>query len=134
VLEAQLKAVRLIPGRPLDLDTQAAVHYEWLIAHGAGRFSATAWIGNNEWLLSHGSRLPSSLWATFETVRSPEHIGSVFPIIRFPEMVLLASMLVVTGAQRAYGGANVLRELLPVCPGIVTRCLILASALAHLQH
>jgi hypothetical protein len=125
------RACSLVPKRPLDLDTQASVQFEWLSADKRNRFSAKQWASSNRGLVARSTELRSDLARAFEAIRAPEHLVSIFPAISFPETVYVAALHVVTGTSSASRAVESLRELIPVCAGIVSRSLVLAAVHAH---
>ena len=126
------RACSLLPKRPLDLDMQAAAHFEWLAADKEERFSAAKWCAEQHRLLEFTSELPSPLAIRAQAIRTPTHLESAFPIMPFPELVHLAAWHLASGSQAAARAGRALRPLLAVCPLLVNRALVLALAQAHL--
>jgi hypothetical protein len=133
-LEALRRACSLVPKRPLDLDTQAATHFEWLIADKRNLFSAKQWASMYRSLVTRSTELPLRLAHGFDAIRAPENWASIFPALCFPETVYVAALHVVAGTPCAVRAAGALRELIPVCPAIVSRSLVLATVHAHLAN
>jgi hypothetical protein len=127
------RACSLLPKRPLDLDMQAAAHFEWLVADKEERFSASNWCTEQHRLLELTSELPTSLATLARAIRTPAHLVSAFPIMPFPELVHLAAWHLAAGSKRAARAGRALRPLLSVCPLLLNRALVLAVAQAHLS-
>lgn len=132
VLTDLRRACSLVPTRPLDLDMQAAAHFQWLIADKEKRISVPAWCAEHMRLLEKTSELPAELRTCAQAIRTPAHLTQAFPFMRFPELVHLAALHVVTGSPAAPRGLRALRPLVSVCPLLVTRSLVLATAQAHI--
>jgi hypothetical protein len=132
-LDALRRACSLLPTRPLDLDTQAAAHFEWLCADKRGDFSAKAWAATSYALVERTVELRDDLVKRFESVRVPRHLGDIFPAMYFPEVVWVAALHVLTNSPSAAGAVTALREIVPTCPGIVTRSLVLAAVHVHVR-
>lgn len=132
VLKELRRACSLLPKRPLDLDMQAAAHFEWLTADKEQRFSAVSWCAEHRRLLDKTSELPPALSALARTIRTPDHLTAAFPIMPFPELVHLAALHLASGSPAAARAGQALRPLLTICPLLVTRALVLAIAQFHL--
>lgn len=133
VLKELRRACSLLPKRPLDLDMQAAAQFEWLTADKEERFSAVNWCAEHRRLLEKTSELPLVLAARARTIRTPEHLTAAFPIMPFPELVHLAALHLASGSPAAARAGRALRPLVPICPLLVTRALVLAIAQANLS-
>jgi hypothetical protein len=132
-LDALRRASSLVPKRPLDLDTQASVQFEWLIADKLKVFSAKDWASAYRGLGTRSSELRADLGRDFDAIRAPSHWAGVFPEMLFPELVYVAALHVITGTPSAYRAAGALREFLPSSSGIITSSLVLAAGHAHLH-
>jgi hypothetical protein len=132
VLESLRRASGLAPKRPLDLDSQAAVQFEWLIADKRRMFSAEGWCATHRGLAASVHELRPDLVRGFESLRAPERLLAVFPALRLPELVHLAALDTITGTPSAWRAVTALRELVQVCPGIVTRALVVAAVHANI--
>ena len=131
-LEDIRKASALVPKRILDLDTQALVHLEWLLADRKHNFSANRWTilyGDLEYSLPP---LPEAVVGRFLAGRIPDVFFHAHPTMRFPQLVYAASLHVVTGGTHSRRAASALQELVPTCPRIVARGLVLAALHLHL--
>ncbi|HEX5409850.1 MAG TPA: hypothetical protein VFW89_08785 [Gemmatimonadaceae bacterium] len=131
-LEALLRASGLVPRRPLDLDSQAAVQFEWLLADQREVFSAEDWCAAHRELGESLDELRPDLARGFEALRAPGRLLSAFPAIRLPELVHLAALHTIAGTPTASRAVTALREIVQACPGIVTRALVIASVHTHL--
>jgi len=130
-LEGLRRASSLVPRRPLDLDSQAAVQFEWLIADRRGMFSAADWCAARRGLGASLRELRPDLAQGFESLCAPEHLLAVFPAIRLPELVHLAALHTISATPSASRAVRALRELVQVCPGIVARALVVAAVHIH---
>lgn len=126
------RACALVPKRPLDLDMQAAAHFEWLTADKEGRFSAASWYAEHQRLLERTRDLPAHLAECARVIHTPEHLTAAFPTMPFPELVHVAALHLVSGSPAAARAGAALRPLLVSSPLLVTRSLVLATAQAHL--
>jgi hypothetical protein len=118
----------------LDIDNQATVQLEWLIADQREKFSARRWSAINRGLAASLPELPASVARDFLAARAPEVLIQALPEIAFPEVLYAAALHVVTGSMKAVKAASALQQLIPVCPGIVERSLVLAAVVSRATH
>lgn len=126
-LEELRRQCFLLPKQPLDLDTQVAVQLEWLIADKRGQFSSESWVKAHRKLGNQAGNMAPGLFSHFAKLCAPDVIASSLPMICFPETVYVAALHVVTNTKSKHYATLALNELIPLCPGIVSRSLILAA-------
>lgn len=114
-----------IPLHLLDPNTRQLAAFEWVINHQSGEFDAVGWVGNHATMIE---RLGLPDWAA-ALVRA-EQVGTstarAFPHARLPELVMRAAVLSMTTEDPFPRRA--LQRLRPYAPLIVTRSLVMATA------